>query len=345
MQAAFYEGHRTITTGPCQPVAPGPGEAQIRVSHCGICGTDLHIFHGDMDRRVHMPQIMGHEVSGIVSAVGAGVEGLAVGERVAVRPLDPCGECPACRAGHSHICQNLKFLGIDTPGGLQSYWTIPADSLHRLPPQLSLAHGAMIEPLAVACHDVRRGAVRAGDYVTVIGGGPIGTLIALVARAASARVLISEVNPFRLALARELGIETIHPGECDLAAHVNEQTGGAGADVVFEVSASAAGAAAMTDLARTRGRIVVVGIFSQPPQVNLHRVFWRELSLIGARVYEREDFDRAIELAASGVLPLDRLITDIRPLDQLGASLEQMESGGEVMKILLEIDATSQEAV
>ena len=180
--------------------------------------------------------------------------------------------------------------------------------------------------------------MRASDYVAVIGGGPIGTLIALVARAAGARVLVSEVNPFRLALARELGIETIHPGERDLTAYVNEQTGGAGADVVFEVSASAAGAAAMTELARTRGRIVVVGIFSQPPQVNVHRVFWRGLTLIGARVYEREDFDRAIELAASGALPLDRLITDVRPLDQLGASLEQMDSGGEVMKILLQVE-------
>ena len=340
MHAAFYEGNRTISLGPCVPVPPAPGEVQVQISHCGICGTDMHIFHGDMDRRVHMPQIMGHEVSGTIAAIGAGVVGLALGERVVVRPLSACGACPACRAGHSHICQNLKFLGIDTPGGLQSYWTVPADTVHRLPANMSLAHGAMIEPLAVACHDVRMGGVQAGEHVVVIGGGPIGTLIALVARQAGARVWVSEVNPFRLQLAQELGLDTFNPRESDLVAHVTAQTNQAGADVVFEVSGTPAGAEVMTDLARTRGRIVVVAIFSKPPPVNLHRVFWRELRLMGARVYEREDFDTAIQLAASGAIPLDRLITQIRPLGELEDSLKQLESGGQVMKILLQVAAS-----
>jgi len=238
-------------------------------------------------------------------------------------------------AGHRHICQNLKFLGIDASGALQSLWTVPAHTLHRLPPGLPLDLGAMIEPLAVACHDVRLGEVKAGDYVVVLGGGPIGALIALVSRAAGARVLISEINDFRLQLLRSLGLDVIDGRRGDLPEHVESQTGGAGADVVFEVTGSAAAVEAATRLPRTRGRIVVVAIFPEPPKVDLFRLFWRELRLQGARVYEHEDFDRAIALAAAGAMPLDRLISVTYPLDQLEAGLRLLEGGGRVMKVLM----------
>jgi 2-desacetyl-2-hydroxyethyl bacteriochlorophyllide A dehydrogenase len=335
MKAAYYEGQETIRVDACRPAPPGPGQVQIQVSHCGICGTDLHIFHGKMDHRVRRPQVIGHEMSGVIAAVGPDVEAYRPGDRVTVMPLDPCGACPACRAGHAHICQRLKFIGIDAPGALQGLWTVPAHTLHRLPDSLSFELGALIEPLAVACHDVRLGEVRPGEFVVVQGGGPIGVLVALVARNAGARVLLTEVNPYRLRLAAELGLRAVDPRSADVAALVDEETGGAGADAVFEVSGSPAGAELMTKLPRTRGRIVVVAIFSEPPRVDLFRFFWRELRLLGARVYEHEDFDRAIALAASGALPLGRLITDVRPLDELEASMRQMEAGGEVMKILI----------
>jgi len=335
MQAAFFSGNQTIYTGPCVPVPPGPRQVRIRVAFCGICGTDLHLFHGAMAHRLHLPHVMGHEMSGTIETIGPEVEGWRVGDRVTVRPLDPCGDCPACHAGHRHICQNLKFIGIDTPGALQGLWTVPAHTLHRLPESLSLRQGALIERIAGACHDVRTGEVKKGDYAAVIGGGPIGMLIALVAQSRGARVVMAEVNPFRIGLARELGIKAVSPTETDLTALVNEQTGGAGADVVFEVSGSATGAEMMTKLPRTRGRIVVVAIFGDAPKVDLFRFFWRELKLTGARVYEPEDFEAAIGLAASPALPLDRLITTVVPLDRLEEGFRQMERGGEVMKILV----------
>jgi len=334
-RSAFFEGNQTITVGPCVPVDPGPDQVRIQVSFCGICGTDLHLFHGAMAHRLHLPHVMGHEMSGVIAAVGSRVEGYRPGDRVTVRPLDPCGQCPACMASHRHICQNLKFIGIDAPGALQGLWTVPVHTLHRLPESLSLKHGAMVEPIAVACHDVRMGEVKAGDYTVVIGGGPIGVLIALVAQARGATVRMTEVNPFRIRLASELGIQVINPAEVDLVALVNEQTGGAGADVVFEVSGSVAGVETMTKLPRTRGRIVVVAIFGEAPKVDLFRFFWRELKLTGARVYEPEDFEAAIGLASSGQFPLDRLITSVVPLEGLGDGLRQMESGGDAMKILV----------
>jgi 2-desacetyl-2-hydroxyethyl bacteriochlorophyllide A dehydrogenase len=336
IKAAFYEGNETIRVGPCKPVEPTAGQVQIKVSYCGICGTDLHVFHGRMDHRVRMPQIMGHEMSGTITSIGPGVKGFALEDRVTVMPLDPCNQCPACRAGHSHICQNLKFLGIDEPGALQTYWTVPAHTLHRLPVALSLAQGAMIEPLAVACHDVRLGDVKAGEQVVVLGGGPIGTLVALVARSRGARVIVSEINPFRMKLGEELGLEVINPREQDLPKHMARLTGGAGADVVFEVTGSAAGAELMTQIPRTRGRIVIVGVFGEPPKVDLFKFFWRELKLCGARVYEHEDFEKAIDLARTGAIPLDRLISQTYKLEQLEAGIRQLEGGGPSMKILIQ---------
>lgn len=336
MKASFYLGNETITTGDCTPVAPQPGQVQIRVSHVGICGTDLHVVRGKMDHRVTFPQVLGHEMSGTIAAVGEGVEGYHAGDRVTVMPLDPCNNCPACAAGHSHICMRLKFIGIDAPGALQSMWTVPAHTLHRLPDSLSLEQGALIEPIAVACHDVRLGEVKAGEYCVVQGGGPIGTLVALVARSRGARVLLTEINPFRLRLAGELGLEALNPREQNVVQHVMDATGGAGADVVFEVTGSQPGAELMTQLARTRGRIVIVAIFAEQPKIDLFRFFWRELRLCGARVYEHQDFDEAIRLAASGAIPLQRLITEVRGLDEVGAAVHRLEGGGEVMKILIE---------
>jgi 2-desacetyl-2-hydroxyethyl bacteriochlorophyllide A dehydrogenase len=280
---------------------------------------------------------MGHEMSGVVHAVGSGVGDFAAGDRVTVMPLDPCGHCPACQAGQTHICHNLKFLGIDTPGAFQSFWTVPAHTLHRLPDNLSLVHGALIEPLSVACHDVRLAEVQTGHNVVVLGAGTIGTLVALVAQEVGANVLVSEINSYRLELAKTLGLQTVNPQETDLVQQVMDQTGQAGADIVFEVSGSAAGAKVMTELLRTRGLAVVVAIFGQAPPVDLFRFFWRELRMQGVRVYEAEDFERAIAMAASGRLPLDRLITSIRPLDDLKSAFEDMERGGQVMKILVEV--------
>jgi (R,R)-butanediol dehydrogenase/meso-butanediol dehydrogenase/diacetyl reductase len=335
MKAAFYEGQRGIRVGECVPVAAGPGQVQISVSYCGICGTDLHCYHGVMDHRVTFPQVLGHEMSGVIVNTGEGVDGFRTGDRVTVRPLDPCGVCPACKRGHSHICQKLKFIGIDAPGALQALWTVPAHTLHHLPASLSMKHAAMVEPIAVACHDVRLGNVESGEYVVVQGGGPIGILIALVCRAEGARVLLTEINPHRLELARRLGLEAVNPLETDVVTLVNDATGTAGADVVFEVSGSQAGAEMMTELPRTRGRIVIVAIFSQPPKIDLFRAFWRELQFTGARVYEPQDFEKAIALAAAGSLPLDAIISAIWPLDDLQPALEKLQGGGDMMKILM----------
>ncbi len=335
-RAAQYLSDRRISVAPCVPVTPSADEVQIQVSHCGICGTDLHLFHGNMDHRVTLPQVIGHESSGTITALGENVVDWEVGDRVTVRPLAPCGNCPTCRRGHSHVCPSLKFIGIDAPGAMQGLWTIPAHTLHQLPNELSLPDAALIEPIAVACHDVRLGRVVPGELAVVIGGGPIGALVALVARQHGARVIVTEINPFRIRLLREMGLEVLDPCAADVPAYIAAETGNDGADVVFEVSGSAPGAELMTKLGRVRARIVVVAVFPKPVPVDLHKMFWKEQEMIGTRVYEPVDFDEAIALLAAAEVPFRRLITNIYSLDDVQKGLLEMEQGADVMKILVD---------
>lgn len=336
MKALFYEGNHSFSIKTTEKQPLQKGEVRLKMAYVGVCGTDVHIYHGKMDARVKPPQIIGHEVSGVIEELGEGVNDWKVGENVTVRPLNPGAEMPADN-GYRHIGQHLKFIGIDSPGGMQQYWNVPAFTLHRLPENLSLQLGAMIEPLAVACHDVRLGEVVAGENAVVIGGGPIGLLVALVARQKGANVLISEVNTNRIEFIQSLGFQTVNPKEQDLVETVEKFTNGAMADVVFEVSGVQAAVTAMTQIPRVRGRIVMVAIHSEPKSVDLFRFFWRELKLIGARVYEPEDFDEAIALAASDALPLEKMITKISPLDEAQKVFETIDKNPAGMKYLLEI--------
>jgi (R,R)-butanediol dehydrogenase / meso-butanediol dehydrogenase / diacetyl reductase len=337
MQAAYYTRNRTFELREGTRPEPGPGEVTLRVAYCGICGTDVGIFKGKMDARVGAEQILGHEASARVEQVGEGVSDLQPGDPVTVMPLHARGDDPIRRAGLEHICESLDFIGIDAPGAFQTFWKVPAHLVFKLPETVSLQHAAMVEPIAVACHDIRLSGAQAGEYAVVLGGGPIGAFIALVGKARGLRVLVSELNPFRIQLLNELGVETLDPRETDLPTYVKKQTGGAGADVVFEVTGHPSGIEMATRLPKARGVIMVVGIFAEPPKVDLFQFFWRELQMRGARVYEREDYAKAIEMVTSGALPLDRMISRVLPLDKIQEGVEAMEAGGENMKILMEL--------
>ncbi|WP_349897521.1 zinc-dependent alcohol dehydrogenase [Parafrigoribacterium soli] len=342
MRTAAYSGNKTITIADATPAAPGADEVQIRVAYTGLCGTDLHILHGNMDARVSMPLVFGHEMSGTIAALGSNVTDWSVGAPVTVMPLDWDNTCPACLAGNQHICQNLNFIGIDSPGSLQGLWNVPADTLVALPTELRLDHAALVEPVSVAVHDVRRANLTPGDKVVVIGGGPIGVLIASVARDFGAEVAVIELDATRREAIAGLGLTTLDPRATDQVAWVEQWTGGAGADVVFEVSGSAAAVLGATDLAKVRGTLVVVAIHPVPREINLQRVFWRELTILGARVYQRTDFEKAVELLQRGAIPADLLITKIVPLSETQSAFADLESG-DAMKILVDVQSEQDE--
>ena len=340
MTAATYNGSRTFSTIDPAPVPPQAGEVQIAVSFTGLCGTDLHIFHGDMDARVSMPAIIGHEMSGVIAALGDGVTGWTVGQPVTVMPTLSCGSCAACARGHGHICHKLDFIGIDSDGSMQSSWNVPAEVVVALPEDLALDEAALIEPTAVAVHDVRRARLVAGEFVVVIGGGPVGQLIASVALKRGARVVLVELDPGRRALAKESGIHAIDPREQNLLDLVMQETNGAGADAAFEVSGAAAGVNSAVEVLTTRGRLVMVAIHPQPKEIDLHRFFWRELEMFGARLYQREDFEEAVRLVATGSIPARRLISRIVNLHDVEQGFLALESGG-AMKVLVDCRATA----
>lgn len=338
MRAAAYTGDGVVSVTDATPTEPGPDDVVIDVAYVGVCGTDLHIIHGSMDARVSRPLVFGHEMSGTIRALGTDVTGWNVGDSVTVMPLDWDGTCPACRNGNQHICQNLDFIGIDSPGALQQTWTVPASTLVPLPASLSLRTAALIEPVAVAVHDVRRSELRAGDRAVIIGGGPIGVLIASVARQAGAEIVVLELDPARRLMIEQLGFTTVDPSATDATAWVEEWTGGAGADVVFEVSGAAAAVRSATTFARVRGTIVIVAIHPTPREIDLQRVFWRELRLLGARVYQRIDFERAIELLDSDAIDAEAVITSVYPLTGVTDALAELQSG-RALKVLIDVQA------
>ncbi|MEV0198312.1 alcohol dehydrogenase catalytic domain-containing protein [Nonomuraea sp. NPDC050691] len=342
--AVRYTAARTLDTAPVEPASPGPGEVELAPAYVGICGTDLHIFHGDMDARVSTPAVLGHEMSGRVLRVGPDVDGWRPGDAVTVMPLRWDDSCPACRAGNRHICQHLDFIGIDSPGAMQQRWIVPAATLVRLPDSLPLDRAALVEPTAVAVHDVGRARVRDGERVVVVGGGPIGILIALVARTAGAEVRVVELSGHRRILAEKLGLTAWNPADEDVPELVRQWTGDAGADVAFEVSGAAGGVDTAVQVLGVRGRLCLVAIHPRPREVDLHRFFWRELTLVGARLYDRSDFEKAVTLVADAAFPAERLISKVVPLTQAPAAFEALEAGGDVMKILVDCTGDAQGA-
>jgi 2-desacetyl-2-hydroxyethyl bacteriochlorophyllide A dehydrogenase len=336
LKAAKYIGNKQFSIVEGELKTPGKGEARLEVAYCGLCGTDVHIYHGVMDQRVKPPQTVGHEASAVVAEVGEGVDHVKVGDKVAVRPLR-FGAVHSFDKGFAHVGKNLKFIGIDEQGAFQSSWTVPAYTLHKLPENLSLKHGAFIEPLAVACHDVKIGRVKAGENCLVIGGGPIGTLIAYVLREKGANVLISEVNNRRIEMLNELGFAAINPMNGDLTEKISDATNEAMIDCAFEVSGSAAGVQDMTKVVNVRGRIVMVAIHGgEQKKIDLFKFFWSEIELLGARLYEEDDYEESIRIAASGQIPFERLITKVDKLENIQAIFEMIDDNPEGMKYLID---------
>lgn len=334
--AAYYTGNKSFSIETVTVVEPEANEVQIAVAYCGICGTDLHVFLGHMDARIGNHRVIGHEMSGTVASVGSDVSDFKAGDRVVVRPLDACGECPACLRGHKHVCQNLTFLGLDTDGAFQQRWNVPAHTLHKIPDNLPLDQAALIEPVAVACHDVKRGNVQPGEDVLVIGGGPIGMLVALAAKNAGGNVTVSEINPSRLAIAEKLGMKTVNPKETDVVETIMADTHKKGMDVVFEVSGTQSGIDLMTAAAAVRGRIVMVAIHATRPEVDVFQFFWKELEMIGARVYEPADYDDAIKLVAEGGIAAKEIITGVEKLAKIEEAFSDLSGNPQAMKILIQ---------
>ncbi|NJC73410.1 alcohol dehydrogenase catalytic domain-containing protein [Planosporangium thailandense] len=313
-----------------RPAPAGDGGTTLDVRYVGLCGTDLHIVHGEHPRATY-PLVLGHE---IVGAVPADADSAYAGRHVVVNPLLPCGTCAACRRRRFHVCARLRLIGIDRDGGLAARLTVPDARLHPVPAGLAARDAALAEPLAVAVHAVRRSALRLGDTVVVVGAGPVGLLTALAARhAGAAHVYVAEPVPARRAVASALGFALLDAA--DPAAGLADLTGGDLADVAFDAAAHPSVAATLTGLVVPGGQVVIVGSYGAPAPVDLQALMFRGLSVVGVRVYRPEDIDAALAMLAAGVIDTDQLVTAVVPLERVGEAFAQLRDGTQV-KVLVD---------
>ncbi len=306
---------------------PAAGELLLRMKRIGVCGSDIHVYHGK-HALTPFPVVQGHEVSGIVEKLGPAVRGFKPGERVTLQPQVYCGTCYPCTHGAYHICDNLKVMGFQTTGAASEFFAVPASKVLKLGPAISLDQGAMVEPLAVAVHALGRSTGVAGKKVLVLGAGPIGNLVAQTALASgAAEVMITDLSDYRLQMARECGIQSgVNPAKTDLAAEVTRRFGRDKADLILECVGAQATIAQAVSVARKGTDIIVVGVFGEKPVVDLGTVQDRELRLAGTLMYREPDWRRAIELIGRGKVALDPLITDHFPFAEYKKAYEHIEA-------------------
>jgi threonine dehydrogenase-like Zn-dependent dehydrogenase len=297
---------------------PTKGQALVRTTVVGICGSDLHAACG-RHPFIDLPYRPGHEAVGVVEAVGEGVDAALVGSRVALEPNLACGHCTQCRAGRYNICKELLVFGCQTPGALGDAFTVAADRLVPVPDDLDDTHAILIEPLATPVHTVRRAAEFVGDLrdraVVVFGAGPIGLFALLAAKHAGARVVVADLLDSKRARAERLGaVGTFDPTADGAVDTALELLGGPAAVVIDCVSRESSVAQAV-DLVDKGGAVMIVGVPDGATSVPLGLIQDRELALVGNLMYVREDFAAAIELLRSGTVPVDEIVSATYDLD------------------------------
>jgi len=308
----------------------------IKVSYAGICGTDINIYNGGY--RTIPPMIIGHEFSGEIVEIKSKCESsFKIGDKVVARPILNCGKCYACKNGYYNVCQNLKMIGIDFPGAFAEYVKVPLDILYKIPDDIDLKTAALIEPLAVAVHAVRASSLKVGDYVAIFGAGSIGMLIGLVAKISGAgAVFIADINDFRVKQANSLGLNSVNTDNIDFLQYLNIETSGRMADIVFDTAGVSATAKILTDAARIRGQIVIIGVFSKPPAMNLFSVLFKEQNIIGTRVYMDYDYIKSLILLKN-YPEIKNIISKTIPIKDIKRGIEAVRSGKGVIKVLVDL--------
>ncbi|MDQ8045588.1 MAG: alcohol dehydrogenase catalytic domain-containing protein [Solirubrobacteraceae bacterium] len=304
-----------------QPATPGPGEMVVDVAACGICGSDLHMLSGG---RLREGAVLGHEITGTVSAVGAGVPQRRVGTPVVVRPITPCERCATCRAGAPHLCRQARRVGVglgSTPGGFAERVTVAASAPLPVPVGLDLVDATLAEPLAVALQAIAIAdhalyLAAGADGIVVLGGGPIGLLTALALRSLGHDdVVLVEPGEGRAAHARALGLDVgmPEPGTARL---------------IFECAGSPTATAAALDLAAPEATVILIGMLYEPVALPQLELILKQITVCGSFGYREETFRRAVGMLASGAVRAADVITDVRPLADLPAVIDELRRPG-----------------
>lgn len=343
MKALVLTAPSTLAVQEVPTPQPAANEVLVRVRACGICGSDIHGWDGSSGRR-RPPLIMGHEAAGELAAVGRDVMAFRAGDRVTFDSTVYCGACEECRAGRINLCTNRRVLGVAPPeytqnGAFAEYLAIPERILHRLPDDLSFEHAAMVEPVSIAVHAVRRLGATRPDSAVVVGVGMIGLLVVQALRWAGAKTIIAvDLEPRRLALAHQLGAtHTILSNAADVTGDVSRLTSGLGAHVVVEAVGIGPTVELSLQLVRRGGAVVLVGNLARTIDFPLQSVVTREITLYGS-CGSAGEYPLCIDLIARRVIDVAPLISGTAPLAEGPAWFQRMSApgGGQHLKILLQ---------
>ncbi len=345
MRAALLEKERQLVlTEARMPAIQRPDQVLIRIKRVGVCGSEVHAWHGTHPYR-KPPVILGHEAAGEIVSVGDAVTRFKEGDRVVLDPQWTCGECTYCRSGDVNLCPSKLVLGTSAwPGAFGEYIAAPQAIVFHLPDGLSYAQGSLIEPLSVAIHVIRQASLAAGESVAILGTGSIGGLLAGVCRVQGADPIITaDIRQHCLDAARErLGAthDFLLP-DPNLAAKVKTITGGQGVDVVFITADDPALVNLAIEIVKRRGRIVLVALLTNSPiEFMAFSVIGKELRIIGSSMTNHDDVRQAIELAATGQVDVEAIVTHLLSIDEAQRALELADTKDEdAIKVILSFDS------
>lgn len=317
----------------------GRGQVLVKIMEIGVCGSDIHVYHGEHPFTSY-PVTQGHEVSGVIEKLGEGVQGLAVGQKVTIQPQVVCGECWPCRNGKYNLCESLKVMGFQTTGVASEYFAVDAGKVTPLPEEMSLEEGAMIEPLAVAVHAVRRAGDVRGKDICVLGAGPIGTLVAQAAKGLGAgRVMVTDVSGLRLEKAKECGADAVvNTRERDFGEAFVEFFGPDKADVIYDCAGNDITMGQAIKYARKGSTIILVAVFAKMANIDLAVLNDHELDLNTSMMYRSEDYEKAIELVGAGKVRLLPLLSKRFPFKEYLEAYRYIDENREsTMKVLIDV--------
>jgi 2-desacetyl-2-hydroxyethyl bacteriochlorophyllide A dehydrogenase len=323
---------------------PEPGqlkenEVLLRIKRIGVCGSDIHVFHGKHPATPY-PVVQGHEYSAIVEATGTKVTKVKPGMRATARPQLVCGECGPCKRGQYNACQKLKVQGFQAPGVAQDLFVVPEERIVVFPDSMTLEQGAMIEPAAVGAHSTNRVPVLKGKNVVVAGAGTIGNLVAQFAKArGAAKVLITDISDYRLDIARQCGIDsTLNVKTTSFEEGTKSFFGSEGFQIGFEAAGVQSSLDVLMQFVEKGGAVVILGVYSQNPVVNMFYLGEHELNVFGSMMYRQEDYEAAVEMISSGKIITKPLLTTSFPFNKYLDAYKYIEEQGEKsMKVMIEL--------
>lgn len=329
-----------IEFGQVQAPAPAAGQVQIRVQRIGVCGSDIHVFHGKHPF-VSYPLIQGHEFAGVVESVGEDVDNVSVGDKVTATPQEVCGTCRPCRRGQYNACEVLKVRGFQAPGCAQDLFVTEADKIVKLPDDFLPEQGAFVEPVAVAAHSTGQIGNLTGKNVVVSGAGTIGNFVAQACKCRGAKkVLITDISDYRLDIAKQVGIDAVcNVKTKSLADAVEKEFGADGFEVGVEVAGVESSLSSLVSGVGKGGTVLIVGVYGELPKVDMSVVCEHELTMKGSMMYRHGDWDQAVEWIASGELktaPLDSKHFSFE--DYLAAYQFIKDEGDKIMKVMIDLD-------